>query len=877
MSGGFRFPQGLPRPLLHVGTLPASELPGSGAASPAAPIINATSASQAAGRISGAASQAAPSNWANTSLVLPGGGGSMQDPLARGAASPAAPGGYARRPSAPAQNLPAGAMHVVRFLTARLEYLEITKRHSGQVPKEDEQKLLGQFVKEVVKHKLTQFEGGLALLHVVERADVSQSLRRQLVLVIQKRFSSGEARPSSSAAAIAEASPSDSAIASSLPPRPRQVAAEALRLGGDTSGWPAIASIAAEALPSGRPANPGNDTHSSRSSVAAASPSDGGSHPAPAMALLSGSHSDEEESGKQSHSYFKSYLTEAEWAKLLDPNVDVAAKIDLLVSRCLLIFLHHPGEKTMAWVMGFAFAADNHSAVAPEVRYEHLQTFKEVLVKRRPTTRCDPELFVETYPASPANLPRILYEHAYGAAPPVACPLTPFLVNFLKTFVPCRASNASLRGAHGHVARGRPRLQPGVPTGPSRQASIAGPPHGAANPPSMGIIGMFCVEAAKQGVELSATQLSALAHSLHQTPRTEETLPGLEVFRGQGPTGSPPRQRPHLAAPFGQARLTIADSPRIGAATASVSSLPTPGAAASAASQGCRSQGAAPVASPGSGPATPRTVASDASQGCLLHDGRPAASPGSASATLTRTASSVSSQLTRAASSASSQGCFQDGNAPAASPGTAPALAGNAASRISPVNLFPTEPGDVTHPGVSPGPIVAHGSWAIMPPALVADPPGGSAGPIVAHGPPASQPPALIADPPGGSGDLPGFLGECRDMVAAAALKPKATAKPSAANRRRGAAKRPPPLAPPSVPPPPTQHIVRRRVRGKSAARSVVPALPGTSSAAAALILGCKRCRGSDNGCANSGKTKGCRDPAFKGERGPQAKQAKTA
>ena len=514
----------------------------------------------------------------------------------------------------------------------------------------------------------------------------------------------------------------------------------------------------------------------------------------------------------------------------------------------------------MAMVMGLAFLADNHSDVQPEVRYQHLQTFKELLVGRRPSTRCDPELFVKVYPESPANLPSILFQHAYGAAPPVVCPLTPFLVNFLKGFVPCRKTHASLQHAvgPGHLARGRLGFQPRCPTGQSLQASSAGPPHGAANPPSMGIIGMLCVEAAKQGVEIHPAQLSALAQSFHPMQRPEKTLPGLEVFRGPEHIGSPPRQRPGPAATFGQARLTISDSPRIDAATASFSTSATPKTAASAASQGCCFQGAAPVASPGSEPATPRTVASAASQGCFLHDGRPAASPEPASAT-----------LTRIASSASSQGSFQDGNAPEVSPGTAPALSGNAESGISPVTPFPEGSVDVTRPGAS-------------------------LGPIVAHGPPASQLPAFIADLPEGSAGLPGFMGDCRDLVAAAATKPRAAAKPGTAKTRRGAARPRTPLAPPPAPPArpcvstlPPQHIVRRRVNGKSSAggfdaaalpstSSVVAALPGTSSAAAALILGCKRCRGSDNGCANSGKTKGCRDPAFKGDRGPQTKQAKT-
>jgi hypothetical protein len=119
-----------------------------------------------------------------------------------------------------------------------------------------------------------------------------------------------------------------------------------------------------------------------------------------------------------------------------------------------------------------------------------------------------------------------------------------------------------------------------------------------------------------------------------------------------------------------------------------------------------------------------------------------------------------------------------------------------------------------------------------------------------------------IIDAPEAPPGLPGFISNCKDL--ASSHRVARQAGPAAAKKTRKARPRKTAKA-------------KATAKAKSKAKPGAAALPSTGSAAVALILGCRRCRGGDNGCATSGPTKGCRDPSFMGERGPQTKQQKAA
>jgi hypothetical protein len=86
---------------------------------------------------------------------------------------------------------PSSLNKVASLLSARLEYLEISRRHCENEDdlKQTTANILAEFVKGLVANKLNHLDDGLLLMRLVERSTVPDVFKSRLVQVINARFS----------------------------------------------------------------------------------------------------------------------------------------------------------------------------------------------------------------------------------------------------------------------------------------------------------------------------------------------------------------------------------------------------------------------------------------------------------------------------------------------------------------------------------------------------------------------------------------------------------------------------------------------------------------------------------------------------------------
>ena len=235
-------------------------------------------------------------------------------------------------------NNDAPAEKVKRFLLQRLEFhqLSVKRNLAHQTQEGNELEIEQNFLKYINASKLDKYVDGLEFLRIIDSSDIKDSFKEALQNCVHARFPDPANIPP----------PGSELVPSSVPEAPGSVPVPG---SAQESSAPRSVSVTL----------PGTE---------------------PASQALPGT----EAQAGQIHSYFHMYPTQEEWAILLDPAVDLMVKIQILVTRCILIGLFKPREPTMAAIVGLAYCAQNTALVVGSAKHQALKSFKNLLHSQRP-------------------------------------------------------------------------------------------------------------------------------------------------------------------------------------------------------------------------------------------------------------------------------------------------------------------------------------------------------------------------------------------------------------------------------------------------------------------------------------------------------------
>ncbi len=111
------------------------------------------------------------------------------------------------------------------------------------------------------------------------------------------------------------------------------------------------------------------------------------------------------------------FPTQPDWDILFNKKKSFAIKMSVVVERLNLVGCTHPDEQTLKWILAMLLLTHYEELPSAKVIYDKLLDLKDVVESER---KQFPHEHLQVFPASPDQLPKAIYDYAYGASPPVA-------------------------------------------------------------------------------------------------------------------------------------------------------------------------------------------------------------------------------------------------------------------------------------------------------------------------------------------------------------------------------------------------------------------------------------------------------------------------
>ena len=144
------------------------------------------------------------------------------------------------------------------------------------------------------------------------------------------------------------------------------------------------------------------------------------------------------------------YSTQEDWDFYRDPKKFFNAKIDRLVARAHSLGLLHPDEQTYKWMLATLLISHYEELPEPKVLFSKLNELKQACAAES-KLRAYPLDQLTTYPESPMELPKAVFDYAYPSGEPQPVDVQIHGLSTVADKIPLRKSSSLLKTRSAEV------------------------------------------------------------------------------------------------------------------------------------------------------------------------------------------------------------------------------------------------------------------------------------------------------------------------------------------------------------------------------------------------------------------------------------------